>query len=108
MSNARIVTAALASAAVSASRNAVQWRNDFLIARAQGAGHDMAATTQNKKSPKPRFEYHEREVGHREFVARLYERSNNGKLTEIEVIRIGMFGKLIADETVRPEAPAAS
>lgn len=100
--NARIVTGAaiLAASTTALGRSAVQWRDGFYQTQF-AAGRDLAEQTKNKKSPQPRFEVHEREIGHRTFSATLMQRANNGKLTEVSRIVVGMFGKLI-------EAPAAT
>lgn len=105
-STARIITAFDATPAEKImGRSAAAWRTDFAI-KHFGLTGDL---TQNKKSPKPVAEVHEREIGKREYRLTLMHRKNNGQLVAGDSIRVGMFGKLL-DKPVRqpkPEAPKA-
>lgn len=110
MTDARIITAALTTAALGTpiiGRSAEQWRNDFAVAHfGKREDVDFSLFTSNAKSSKPVFEVHERELARREYQLTLMRRNNANKLSEVDSIRVGMFGKLLKDAAVELDAEA--
>jgi hypothetical protein len=101
---ARVITASVASAAISLGRSAEQWRNDFAITHFGARdGVDFGLHTSNAKGPRPVFEVHERQLTQRDkqagiestYQLTLMRRNNANKLSEIDSVTVGMFGKLI-------------
>jgi hypothetical protein len=111
--NVRVITASLASSAIALGRSAEQWRNDFAVSHFGGREDvDFGQFTSNAKGPKPVFEVHERQLTARDkkagventYQLTLMRRNNANKLTEVDSIRVGMFGKLLREASDAPQA----
>lgn len=111
--NARIITAATvatAGAAMYRDQAAVAYFTDLITAQQlvseDEIGNPFEAVTANAKSAKPRFEIHERQIeGSRAFRMTLMQRNNANKMSEIDSIQLGLYGKRLDAPAKQPAEP---